>query len=642
MLTPKSDRSSDGSYPYAKDFKSDLFESAKFGASQPTLTRNSTPFHMNATALSTTLTPHDIRATCQAAQSRIMRLQQATNNQVGLTSAIRDMWFEELRHIAQGFIAAQQASAKLEQAFNTERAQLQGSLSSALNERDLRAAERDSLEQEVKFFRARVSELLSQLYENGNVPDYRINNALSKSSDSWLMTATSSSTGNSPETTRYAAAIPHQSSKVAETLISPQSITGTSTPFGNGNFAAFDQGPTSAPNQNYQHRSNTPHTGGGRYRSQSKFFAKNSGGALVQRPPSAYGNSSGHSTPDFMKSGLAGGRFSRTPGHGTNGPFNVPPLPHAAQQQLKLTPAPMSKELDLFRNDNEVSGDFAPGVPMQPGSGDEERVCDIFQFFNSIKDWVNKYCGFPNLDAMHALSHQHPHLWDYACSVTYPNNRHNAASHLLFMLCNRTFRSFFITRLIIQYVVQQMWSPQAWEGLDDQLTEVLESVKHRLDLKYGYDADAVLQPHERHALVEKRSRAIFDFMHQPNWNKCKSLKISQALTRFKDVVVPMMNMETIEPQNAHRELTGICEDALRLSAILNTSRLSFQFIFNECGIKFSEQSHRALNSNIPARELQAHHWRLMCVVTPGITYRNDAGVSVDPRFLAKANVLLMQ
>ena len=152
----------------------------------------------------------------------------------------------------------------------------------------------------------------------------------------------------------------------------------------------------------------------------------------------------------------------------------------------------------------------------------------------------------------------------------------------------------------------------------------------------------MLQPHERHALVEKRSRAIFDFMHQPNWNKCKSQKVYQASNRFKDVLGPMMNMDTVDPQSAHHELIGICEDALRLSAILNTSRLSFQFIFNECGIKFSDQSHRALNSSIPARELQAHHWRLMCVVTPGITYRNDAGVSVDPRFLAKANVLLMQ
>lgn len=165
---------------------------------------------------------------------------------------------------------------------------------------------------------------------------------------------------------------------------------------------------------------------------------------------------------------------------------------------------------------------------------------------------------------------------------------------------------------------------------------------HRKAKLTGSCADAILQPHERHALVEKRSRAIYDFMRQPSWSKIKSQKMSVALTRFKDIVGPMMNREDIDRQAALHELSGISESALRLSAILNTSRLSFQFIFNECGIKFSDQSHRPLNASLPVRELQAHHWRLMCVVTPGITYRNDAGVSVDPRFLAKANVLLMQ
>lgn len=131
-------------------------------------------------------------------------------------------------------------------------------------------------------------------------------------------------------------------------------------------------------------------------------------------------------------------------------------------------------------------------------------------------------------------------------------------------------------------------------------------------------------------------------MRQSSWNKCKAQKVNQATTRVKDIVGLMMNMNNVDRESAHHELHGICENGLRLSAILNTSRLSFQFIFNECGIKFSDQSHRSLNSSIPARELQAHHWRVMCVVTPGITYRNDAGVSVDPRFLSKANVLLMQ
>lgn len=103
-----------------------------------------------------------------------MRLQQATNNQVGLTSSIREGWFEELRSVAQCFITAQQASAKLEQAVNTERAQLQGSLSAALNERDLRASERDTALQEVKFLRSRLSELANHVQGYPNIGDNHV------------------------------------------------------------------------------------------------------------------------------------------------------------------------------------------------------------------------------------------------------------------------------------------------------------------------------------------------------------------------------------------------------------------------------------------------------------------------------------
>ena len=104
----------------------------------------------------------------------------------------------------------------------------------------------------------------------------------------------------------------------------------------------------------------------------------------------------------------------------------------------------------------------------------------------------------------------------------------------------------------------------------------------------------------------------------------------------------MLSSGDIDYESALNELSGISSMALRLSAVLNTCRLSFQYQFNECGIKFSEQSHRALNNVLTGRELQSQQWRVMCVVTPGITYRNDAGASLDPRLLAKANVLVMQ
>ncbi|KAL1903413.1 hypothetical protein Sste5346_000039 [Sporothrix stenoceras] len=611
------------------------------------------------------------------------------------------------------------------QNFNTERAQLQGSLSAALNDRDIVTAERDSALQEVAFVRGRLDELTKQVHEqhtsSGNQVhghhttngDDRATLGSAKNRNSWAMTTAFLPNGSGRDMTLFSSNpsngdLPHLPKNVEDMPFSPRAISGGPPSFPNGNmngsFSSVNQEhPPTAFNHSSHSRSSTPRFSNRGQRNQSKFFAKNGGGAMGPRPPSGYANSSGHSTPDFFNGSPVQHQFSQTPGHGSHGPFRAPPHPPVPQQQqffgpgnnarahkraassfpsaekarpaFKSSPAvgsgppqfqsrnraspaprltmadstrsqtaimtPPSQELALVRNDQVRNGQFTAGVVHNLNSQDEDRVRTIFQFFNSIKDWVDKYCGnVVSAEAVQALSHQHPRLWDYACSVTYPNNRNNASSHSTCMLTDKAYRSFFISRLVIQFVVQQMWSPQAWEGMNDQLTDVLVNVKQRLDLKYGYDA--VLQPHERHALVEKRSSAIHDFIHQPNWNKYKAQKVSQATTRVKDIVGPMMNVERVDHDSAHLELHGICDDALRLSAMLNTSRLSFQFIFNECGIKFSDQSHQPLNSTISARELTAHHWRVMCVVTPGITYRNDAGVSVDPRFLSKANVLLMQ
>ena len=130
-------------------------------------------------------------------------------------------------------------------------------------------------------------------------------------------------------------------------------------------------------------------------------------------------------------------------------------------------------------------------------------------------------------------------------------------------------------------------------------------------------------------------------MNSPAWPKTRAKTLFKHLTRFQDIVAPFIN-PTTDRAEATKELSTLCERALRVSGMINMSPLSFQFIFNECGIKFSEQSHHPLNSDISPMELQARHWRLMCVVSPGITYRNDNHGHVDPHFISKANVLIMQ
>ncbi len=58
----------------------------------------------------------------------------------------------------QCFVAANQASSRIEQVVTTEKAQLQGALAAALNERDLANTQREAAQQEVDMLRSRLRE----------------------------------------------------------------------------------------------------------------------------------------------------------------------------------------------------------------------------------------------------------------------------------------------------------------------------------------------------------------------------------------------------------------------------------------------------------------------------------------------------
>jgi len=296
--------------------------------------------------------------------------------------------------------------------------------------------------------------------------------------------------------------------------------------------------------------------------------------------------------------------------------------------------------------------------------GDSVWNEEIFRIFTMTIGFVQLNCTVVDESANQALAECAPRLWAYICSVTYPDNKQNAANHALYLLRQSQYRTYFLTRLLVQYIVQQMWDTKAWEGLNEDVTQTLTFIKRQLARTHGpgkssplipllvplvvsdqgltwSTTDAILTTEKRHELVEQRARTIRAFVTGDDWPKLRAGQLVRHLNRFKDIVAPFIN-PTVSRAQATSELSTLCEAALRVSGMINMSSLSFQFIFNECGIKFSEQSHHPLNSQVSPSELQSRHWRLMCVITPGITYRNDADGRVDPHFIAKANVLIMQ
>lgn len=154
------------------------------------------------------------------------------------------------------------------------------------------------------------------------------------------------------------------------------------------------------------------------------------------------------------------------------------------------------------------------------------------------------------------------------------------------------------------------------------------------------DTQFTVPPQLRHETLQRQSRAIKSIIGAPDWRKYEHQKITAHTNRLKDIVGPLLSLN-VDRKSASGELNHISTAGWDASAQILASEYSFQFVFNDCGSKFSFGSHAALNSDEDPMVLQTRQWRVMCVVTPGMTYRDDSGVSVTPRFLSKAQVLVM-
>ena len=269
---------------------------------------------------------------------------------------------------------------------------------------------------------------------------------------------------------------------------------------------------------------------------------------------------------------------------------------------------------------------------MDPESVEWQERFD--KLFHMIHGWVKTYCDEINFERTEELANNFKRLFDYICSITYPENRRNAINHGKYMLNDPVTRCHFIARLLTQYVVTQMLSPEAWKGFNPDVDTTLSEVVRKT-------AGTALTSYERQQLLDRQNQAVRYVLGSSNWQRFRQIKTNAHVNRFKDIVGPLLNQSS-RKADASLDLHGIAVNALDLSAKILTSRYTFLFIFNECGIKFSDNAHTAINNDTPGLELQLRQWRLMCVVTPGITYRDETGVSVIPKCAAKAKVLVMQ
>src|SRR3569833_2287971 len=110
----------------------------------------------------------------------------------------------------------------------------------------------------------------------------------------------------------------------------------------------------------------------------------------------------------------------------------------------------------------------------------------MFTVFRLVLGWVRLNCSIDDPEITCRLQSRLTRLWEYICTDTNPDQRSNANNHATFMLNHEKIRPLFVTRLLVQFIVQKMWDSKAWETMDEELSQTLTRINRRLERTYGY------------------------------------------------------------------------------------------------------------------------------------------------------------
>lgn len=255
------------------------------------------------------------------------------------------------------------------------------------------------------------------------------------------------------------------------------------------------------------------------------------------------------------------------------------------------------------------------------------------RLFQACHGWTADHCKDITPGAAEAATKGNPRLWEYILKTAYCYKDSQAApKHALFMLNSPDHRQYFIERLILQYVEQEMLHWKFWLGWDDEID--LELNKYGPIIDYiGYPLD------QRRDARQKVRRIVENIVKDEEYSRFRTHKTTVHANRLKDIAGPFVSKG---PGNdASLGLHSMANMGMELSNKMMTSRLSFSFTWNECAVKFCHDSHIALNNQLHGISLQQKHVRIALVITPSISYRDDSGISIVPRGVAKAQVLVM-
>lgn len=281
----------------------------------------------------------------------------------------------------------------------------------------------------------------------------------------------------------------------------------------------------------------------------------------------------------------------------------------------------------------------------------------IMELYAMIRAFVERHANVP--DPAMAMKMSTLPLWPVLLATYHPLSAKEAASYLDIHLRADNPKCCLVTRVIIDYIVNRVWVPNAWIGFDDDCTYVLLELEKDLEKTQGKKLPppcvvlenprltqptclvATGQPSAQRQPLLDRQAHILEAIIKSEPLAFHREKVGDITAALMATIQPLLN-RLANPADAYRDLEHVADLAWDLSSKILTSRLTFDFRFPEVGARFSSQSMLPIWPALEPTELQAKHWRVALVTTPVITCRNDTGSNISAHSVALADVYCMQ
>lgn len=254
--------------------------------------------------------------------------------------------------------------------------------------------------------------------------------------------------------------------------------------------------------------------------------------------------------------------------------------------------------------------------------------------FRLVHGWATRYASVVKPDQAQKIQKDAPRLWEFMCDILYPGQPEAGASHASFLLDDEQCRGYFVERMMLQYIVNNVLTVEGWMGFDDATDRELRELNDRLQ------ATEVFKSYIRQSIVDQISSVIARMLADPEFTEYRSRRISFHQQRLKTIVGPLMDSDASRTE-AGFDLHAVASTSLQVSALMFQSRLNFEFSWAlTCG-KFSVDFHVPKDPPLDPLMLQARQYRLKLVVTPTILFRDDRGVSINPKRVLRSEVFVM-